>query len=948
VTTREFFEEETGPVAIAFHKMRTHIGKMSETDKLNIVFEGKSTDANLKDFYRKFRKTKLAPEPIVFSPWLLKLGKGGIHHSGPEISLYKHCESVAFFAAWCYGQALISGKIKEQKEGVERDMRFLFALAFSHDANKLYSEESRSPTLQEIERIWKDLDLAKYLEIATEQDIVPFFYGAVSGVEVRGGSWLLSNPNEIFPNADLIIMAIRTADSIFGVSQKNFESGAFSTYAEAFANTLSEEKYTKALSENFGAPATGYKSFSLSGPYNIVKHVFEFLLESLREEEGPDNFISLVWDGPGITFVVPRSEEHKVFEIFDKIFKKMERLENFGAVVNSEDQTLEISIRSAKELTYEVIVESICEKKIWDKILRVYDPSMTKISTIEKWRKNVLIEGKQKKSNMSIGKLKNDASEIGKQRLILTSAIVIACGNSLLRLQHLFQKLTPEEISDIRSELEKKYVEIFDWLHKGSSLSFDKQVFEPFSNKQANAVKNSILVLLAATFISRINPQHIRAEEQITRDLLTELLNIKDQFYNIDYALEEQNGIKEICNSFRKQLGIKEYSNLTIRKKFQKSCCVFCGRSGELLLKKKLGLDISVSVFNNRSGRRVSPFKEKIAEEYGNAICGICLVENKYSTNTNSVLPFGIYVIEPVQQLFFPTKKMILGQERQDSAYEAYELFAFLQAEKKTTYWWLLVFIFFAIRSLTTGRQIHISTFTKNTSSRSLCVTGMPSELSTFICPEPLGLSRPDLLLAIKRALVLFAAVSANDNEKKAQPFISNVFREIHKYGWWAIVKSINQEEENELFKNGLSYSKEFFPMKHEELFDIMVNDLYQIVSKGLGRNVSQTSKLEGDFRLAIDAWNAAIKTNLPLEDSVGGALVSKFRREHTGISESTVETIRNFSKSFVEFFTKTKDLRSSNNISAEFAKWLIPAVSYRLQVIHNEQKQIIENKGDL
>ena len=180
MTIREFFEEETGPVAIAFREMRTRIGQMSKTDPFNIVFEGQNTDAKLKDFYRKFRKTKLAPEPIVFSPWLLKLGKGGIHHSGPEISLYKHCESVAFFAAWCYGQALLSGKIKEQKEGIERDMRFLFALAFSHDANKLYSEESRSPTPQEIERIWKDLELAKYLGIAQKQDIVSFFHGAVS------------------------------------------------------------------------------------------------------------------------------------------------------------------------------------------------------------------------------------------------------------------------------------------------------------------------------------------------------------------------------------------------------------------------------------------------------------------------------------------------------------------------------------------------------------------------------------------------------------------------------------------------------------------------------------------------------------------------------------------------------------------------------------------------
>lgn len=128
------------------------------------------------------------PKGQRYSPWTLRLGKGGPrpdgggHYPGVEQSLYRHCMEVAVYAAWLFYHAWRAEKLPlAPGDDPVPALRRLLAIAFAHDADKYVGGRSRSPSLDDVRVIHRELDVAQWSGLTAEQ-----LHAAVSRVENRG------------------------------------------------------------------------------------------------------------------------------------------------------------------------------------------------------------------------------------------------------------------------------------------------------------------------------------------------------------------------------------------------------------------------------------------------------------------------------------------------------------------------------------------------------------------------------------------------------------------------------------------------------------------------------------------------------------------------------------------------------------------------------------------
>lgn len=122
-----------------------------------------------------------------YSPWTLKLGKGGLKpdgspYPGPEQSLYRHCMEVAIFGTWLFYHAWRAGRLPlAPTADPVPALHDLFAIAFAHDADKRMGGKSRSPTAEDVQQVYEELDLASWSSLRPGEMCT-----AVSLVENRG------------------------------------------------------------------------------------------------------------------------------------------------------------------------------------------------------------------------------------------------------------------------------------------------------------------------------------------------------------------------------------------------------------------------------------------------------------------------------------------------------------------------------------------------------------------------------------------------------------------------------------------------------------------------------------------------------------------------------------------------------------------------------------------
>lgn len=125
--------------------------------------------------------------PADYSPWTMRLGKGGPkadggYYAGMEQSLYRHCMEVAMFAAWLCYHSFRAGRVPLRREDdLTAALQTLFAIAFAHDADKLLGSRSHSPSQEEIAVVYADLGMAEWAGLSVAE-----LHHAVSLVENRG------------------------------------------------------------------------------------------------------------------------------------------------------------------------------------------------------------------------------------------------------------------------------------------------------------------------------------------------------------------------------------------------------------------------------------------------------------------------------------------------------------------------------------------------------------------------------------------------------------------------------------------------------------------------------------------------------------------------------------------------------------------------------------------
>lgn len=156
------------------------------------------------------------PESQRYSPWTLRLGKGGPrpdgsgHYPGVEQSLYRHCMEVAVYAAWLFYHAWRTEKLPlAPGDDPVPALRRLLAIAFAHDADKYVGGKSRSPSLDDVRVIHGELDMARWSGLTAEQ-----LHAAVSRVENRGLGQALFGQALLDGLTDKLAEMVGVADNI--------------------------------------------------------------------------------------------------------------------------------------------------------------------------------------------------------------------------------------------------------------------------------------------------------------------------------------------------------------------------------------------------------------------------------------------------------------------------------------------------------------------------------------------------------------------------------------------------------------------------------------------------------------------------------------------------------------------------------------------------------------
>ena len=183
MTIDEYFAEKVGPYAKAMQPLSAQLTQQA----LRLWADSQ------------------APLEQRLSPWLLRLGKGGLRtdrHTGttvyfPEVSLYRHVSDVGFLASYLFYWAWQSGALPlATGTEVTPYVAVLLVMALFHDADKYEGKgRSVSPNAAQVQRVWDDLGEIDWISPAVWPDFSPeTLHAAVSLVENRGQSQALLAP----------------------------------------------------------------------------------------------------------------------------------------------------------------------------------------------------------------------------------------------------------------------------------------------------------------------------------------------------------------------------------------------------------------------------------------------------------------------------------------------------------------------------------------------------------------------------------------------------------------------------------------------------------------------------------------------------------------------------------------------------------------------------------
>lgn len=208
-----------------------------------------------------------------FCDWLIRSGKGGLKYPDyPDTSLYRHCMDVALFAAMLFFYAWQAGRIPglapEDEQGAETALKDLFLIAFTHDADKAAGDKTRSPSLEQVNQIFQDLQADTWSRLKPQE-----CFALVSGVEDRGfANALVAVRPPLF--AQKLCELVKEGDGLISTGSRNGKRALVEAY----------NKRLPALAAQYGVPKEPLRLLEFRENAVILYKLQQVFLDELYQQ----------------------------------------------------------------------------------------------------------------------------------------------------------------------------------------------------------------------------------------------------------------------------------------------------------------------------------------------------------------------------------------------------------------------------------------------------------------------------------------------------------------------------------------------------------------------------------------------------------------------------------------------------------------------------------------
>lgn len=830
-----------------------------------------------------------------YSPWTMCLGKGGPSpaggvYPGPEKSIYRHCMDVASFALWLFFHAWQSGKIPLLKEqDPVPALRILFAIVFSHDADKLRGGKSRSPSLEDVRYVYEMLEMQEWSGLTVE-----IMHAAVSHVENRGTAQAVFGTVVIDHLTEKLAEMIYTADNLISRSTKVGGSPG------DFVRIYNDDAHR--LHSLYGTPDQSLRHIRFRNHPIVLYRFFRFMEERLYDKGFYP--LLLVRQGEWLDVALSESIETKFLATW---------LDEFEESLLDRTPSLQVSPTTGKVTLFHVheakdVLAAVKEndRQVQSLLLRFSLKDWNSVIPLAGFwvRKDGppfgLLQKDEKKSFCPVFRKTMD-TEVSSDHPIWVAASIAA----ILNDEKNVGRLLSIEGGIIKMALEQNGI---DW-QKLSSLTL----------RTAASLQASLVI----------------EDEDRLRSWLDEIHGPWNKPESIDP------GTKAVVDSLRNQIGIEgahvDRSLLPYEVSPTRNIgfCLLCGNPTERMVETssmKLA-GIKKSSFSNRIGHKKS-LDSQSGENY---ICPACeRIQGLFFQVNDSRYTTPMLVSTPVQHLLdTQTKKGEINLLRSFDAVSGENRKSVFPWEGDTRFSEPLMFeerqipfgdvidqIYrFAVYAATSGEPVHSFIASQRSCKSSFFYEETPAVLKEIfedITNEEGGISRKNLGRLIRRLDMFRGMLKENG---------MNGLQSIPEFGWWAVVYVYlralsNKKVKWESISKTVAMSRKEFPMNEYDRF------LETLVKVSIRINLPRWDGSTNDFtfmlRGSLETWQSqSVFEEKTIKFAIMNRLRSDVSRRMKNGRSPREEDLMEFAEAAIAIFQKGE---AESNMNSKFLRFLFSA----------------------
>lgn len=849
-----------------------------------------------------------------YSPWTMCLGKGGPSsfggmYPGPEKSIYRHCMDVASFALWLFFHAWQSGKIPLSKEqDPVPALRILFAIAFSHDADKLRGGKSRSPSLEDVRYVYKMLEMQEWAGQTVEE-----MHAAVSHVENRGNVQAVFGTVMIDHLTEKLAEMIYTADNLISRSTK--EGGSPGDFVRIYNGDAHR------LHSLYGTPDQSLRYIRFRNHPIVLHRLFGFMEERLYD----NGFypLLLIRQGEWLDVALSESIETEFLATW---------LDEFEESLLNRTPSLQVSPTTGKVTLFHVhgaadVLNAVKknDRQVQSILLRF---------SLKDWNAVIPLAGFWvKKDGPPFGLLQKDEgksfcpvfrktmdTEVSSDHPIWIAASIAAILNEGKNVG----RLLSIKGGIIKMALEKNGI---DW-----------KKLSPLTLRTAVSLQASLVI----------------EDEDRLMSWLDEIHGPWDKPEPIDP------GTKEVVDSLRNQIGIEGDHVVRSLLPYEESptrnigFCLLCGNPTERMVETssmKLA-GIKKSSFSNRIGHK----KSLDSQSGANYICPACeRIQGLFLQVNDSRYTTPMLVSTPVQHLLDTQTKKGPDLLRSFDAVSRENRKSVFPWEGDTRFSEPLMFeerqiplgdvidqmYRFAVYAATSGEPVHSFIASQRNCKSSFLYEETPALLKEIlgdITNEEGGINRKNLDRLIRR-LDLFRGMLRENG--------MNGLQSIPEFGWWAVahvyIRALsNKKVKWESISKTVVMSRKEFPVNEYDRF------LETLVKVSICINLPRWDGSTNDFtfmlRGALETWQSqSIFEEKTIKFAIMNRLRSDVSRRIKNGRVPREEDLMEFSEAAIAIFQKGE---AESDMNSKFLRFLFSAYEggYRYEA-NKEWKKIKELK---